>query len=189
MIGNDIVDLMKVKKEINWQRKGFMNKIFSHQEQQFILSQKDQEIMVWILWSVKEAVYKINYRENGKREFAPTKILCSNIQTSEKRLTIEVSYHLSNYYAQTFLFENYIHSIATSSLSFIDKVITKVILDYPSDYPIYLQENDLLPKYCVILKTKTGIPYLFNNQNHKSLPISISHHGNLLGIAYINQLI
>ena len=35
MIGNDIVDLDLARKESNWKRKGFLDKIFSLQEQQF----------------------------------------------------------------------------------------------------------------------------------------------------------
>ena len=36
MIGNDIVDLALAQKESNWKRKGFLDKIFTLQEQLFI---------------------------------------------------------------------------------------------------------------------------------------------------------
>ena len=33
MIGNDIIDLALAKKENNWQRKGFLDKLFTPKEQ------------------------------------------------------------------------------------------------------------------------------------------------------------
>jgi len=57
MIGNDIVDLELALKESNWKRKGFLNKIFTNEEQLLISSAINPEIMVWNLWSRKEAAY------------------------------------------------------------------------------------------------------------------------------------
>ena len=36
MIGNDIVDLALAKKQSNWRRKGYFEKIFTQQEQHLI---------------------------------------------------------------------------------------------------------------------------------------------------------
>ena len=36
MIGNDVVDLELAKKESNWQRRGFLSKIFTKNEQRLI---------------------------------------------------------------------------------------------------------------------------------------------------------
>ena len=47
MIGNDIVDLALAQKESNWKRKGFLDKIFTLQEQLFINLSENQEIEVW----------------------------------------------------------------------------------------------------------------------------------------------
>ena len=55
MIGNDIVDLALAEKESNWKRKGFIDKIFTPQEQSLIKTSINQEIIIWNLWSRKEA--------------------------------------------------------------------------------------------------------------------------------------
>ena len=47
MIGNDVVDLALAKIESNWQRKGFLNKIFTENEKILIQKSKNQELMVW----------------------------------------------------------------------------------------------------------------------------------------------
>ncbi|HBI01226.1 4'-phosphopantetheinyl transferase superfamily protein, partial [uncultured Flavobacterium sp.] len=74
MIGNDVIDLALAKVESNWQRKGYLDKLFTTKEQNLIFSAENRTIMVWILWSKKEAVYKIIRQENGLRGFYPLKI-------------------------------------------------------------------------------------------------------------------
>jgi phosphopantetheinyl transferase (holo-ACP synthase) len=59
MIGNDIVDLSLAPKESNWKRKGFLDKIFTKNEQLRIIKSDNPENMVWNLWTRKEAAYKI----------------------------------------------------------------------------------------------------------------------------------
>src|SRR5690606_6113828 len=62
--------------ESNWQRKGWQEKIFLDAERAQIGTSKDPEIMVWLLWSMKEAAYKIYHRMHGKRSFAPKDFDC-----------------------------------------------------------------------------------------------------------------
>jgi hypothetical protein len=49
LIGNDVIDLSLAKKESNWQRKGFLKKLFSNDEQQLILEALNSFEMVWRL--------------------------------------------------------------------------------------------------------------------------------------------
>ena len=76
MIGNDVIDLSLAKIESNWQRKGFLKKLFSNDEQQLILGASNSFEMVWRLWSMKEAAYKIYTQQHIVRFFAPKKFEC-----------------------------------------------------------------------------------------------------------------
>ena len=76
MIGNDIVDLQLARKESNWQRPRFLQKIFTEEEQHFIHTSSDKDVAVWLLWTGKESVYKIIARLEKRRFFAPKKIVC-----------------------------------------------------------------------------------------------------------------
>ena len=67
MIGNDVIDLTLANQESNWKRKGFLQKLFSASEQQRILKSANPSQMVWILWSIKESVYKANLRMDYNR--------------------------------------------------------------------------------------------------------------------------
>ena len=76
MIGNDIVDLALAKIESNWLRNGFLDKIFTQKEQLLIANAINPEIMIWNLWTRKEAAYKIYNRKTGFRGYIPLKLEC-----------------------------------------------------------------------------------------------------------------
>ncbi len=63
MIGNDVVDLKAAAAESNWRRKGFLEKVFSREERKYIFAAPDEDEMVWLLWSMKEAAYKARQRK------------------------------------------------------------------------------------------------------------------------------
>ena len=58
MIGNDVIDLKAAKKESNWRRKGFLQKLFTETEQDYILHSENPFLSVWLFWSMKEAFFK-----------------------------------------------------------------------------------------------------------------------------------
>ena len=63
MIGNDIVDFQKAALESNWLREGYLDKLFCKEEKELILDSKNPHQMVWLLWTMKEAGYKIHFRQ------------------------------------------------------------------------------------------------------------------------------
>ena len=83
MIGNDIIDLSLAKAQSNWQRKGFLEKQFSANEQRFILAATNSFILVWRFWSMKEAAYKCYTQQYQKRFFAPQKFECSMVSKTK----------------------------------------------------------------------------------------------------------
>ena len=158
MIGNDVVDIIKSRKESNWQRKGFLNKIFTPEEQQFIAIYPDPEIMVWILWSMKEAAYKIYNRQTAIRSFNPKQLVCS---INNKHYGTVMCYNLI-FYTTTSVKDNCIYTVASTSKKNLKNV-----------YEIY----DPL-----IFKDDNGLPYVLNNKG-KIQPVSVSHHGKYYKIA------
>lgn len=76
MTGNDLVDLKQASIESNWKRKGYLEKVFTSAEQHLILYAAKPDVLVWLLWSMKEAAYKIHNRRSGVREYAPLKLNC-----------------------------------------------------------------------------------------------------------------
>lgn len=161
MIGNDVVDLEFAKKESNWQRKGFLDKIFTKNEQFLIQKSKNQDITLWCLWSRKEAAYKIWNRETGIRKFNPIQFECFDLESEIGK----VKFKNTIYFTKTQILIDYIHTIA---------VLNKEIFN-----------NIKFIKKIIIIERKKGIPF-YINENQEIKPVSKSHHGRFESIITIN---
>lgn len=153
MIGNDIVDLALARKESNWKRNRFLDKIFTQEEQLFIENAINPEVMIWNLWSRKEAAYKIYNREAGFRGFIPLKLVC--FYESETKGTISCNGNI--YYTKTTVTNNFVYTIATAKLDYFSQ-IKKITPDYK-------------------ISKIDGIPFVIDNTTLISNPVSITHHG------------
>ena len=153
MIGNDIVDLALARKESNWKRKGYLEKIFTKEEQLLISHSQNPGNMVWNLWSRKEAVYKIYNRETQIRKFNPLELVCFDTHL----IIGKVIYEGHIYFVKTEVTDEYIHSVAVTNADHFDK-IKRV------DSKIKVEKQN-------------GLPFILNIENQVLKPISISHHG------------
>ncbi|WP_080053849.1 4'-phosphopantetheinyl transferase family protein [Spirosoma aerolatum] len=190
MIGNDIVDLTQARKESNWQRKGFFQKLFTAHEQYLINTADDPERMVWLLWSMKESAYKANFRQTSLRRFAPQKISCQLTAITETEATGSVFYELT-YQAKTILTSTYIASLAFSVANSSNVQQQTIHLDRTARLYQSVQVRQKLLQYCswklsvpasdiLLSQQANGIPDLIVAQSDSQsmiIPVSISHHG------------
>ncbi|WP_367209014.1 4'-phosphopantetheinyl transferase superfamily protein [Sphingobacterium sp. R2] len=157
MIGNDVIDLVQSRKDSNWKRKGFVSKLFTEQEQLLIVNSVDTEIIVWLLWSMKEAAYKIWNRETGIRKFMPKRLLCSVIERSFFTARGEVICEGKRYYTKTTFCPDFIHTVAVGELDHLDNIVEITASE--------------------IVKDSLGIPGISINDEDAVLPVSVSNHG------------
>jgi phosphopantetheinyl transferase (holo-ACP synthase) len=140
-MGNDLVDLQTAAAESNWRRKGYLPKIFTPPEQQLIADAARPDVLVWLLWSMKEATYKIHSAKTGIRSFAPTSLACGDLCLQDKRATGIVRVDQTLYYTRSEINEDFIHSLSSFSsemLPFIKQEIYDVALhtfDYRARNP------------------------------------------------------
>lgn len=153
MIGNDIVDLELARKESNWKRKGFLDKIFTRHEQVLIHNSSNPELMVWNLWSRKEAAYKIYNRITGIRGYFPWKLQCHYENESLGKVQIDDFI----FYTQTEITTDYVYTTAVSDTIVFDKIKL-------------LETSDNIKK-------TNGIPYIIDIDSNIIQPVSITHHG------------
>ena len=138
MIGNDVVNLTLAKTESNWQRKGFLDKVFTKGEQNIIFGSENQDITVWTLWSRKEAVYKILRQKGESRGFYPLLINCSH----ENGL---VHYKDSVFYSTTQIRNNCIHTIAVTRVTdfeYVTDLNQHKVSIYENEIPFYLENGN-----------------------------------------------
>jgi phosphopantetheinyl transferase (holo-ACP synthase) len=180
MVGNDIVDLRVAKKESNWQRPRFLEKLFTLKEQQLIRDAQDSFIMVWRLWAMKEAAYKLYTQINPSRFYNPKGFECQ-IEGNSGTLKFQDF----KCYVQTKLTSNYILSEARLNKSVMNSEVivlnsknlktqstflkTKLLESISENYNISIFDLNFK-------KSEFGIPQV--NFNSESLNISLTHHGN-----------
>lgn len=163
MIGNDVVDIIQSRKEGNWQREGFIQKIFTHKEKLLITQATEPEIMVWLLWSMKEAAYKIYNRQTKIREYIPKKLQCTLLSQNHDYILGQVLCLENIYYTKTILNKDEIYTIAVSNLHDFDQVVE-------------IEKKD-------ITKDKHGIPYL---KSDIFQDVSVSNHGRFEKVVTLN---
>lgn len=127
MIGNDIVDLAQAEKDSNWKRAGYLEKLFTKEEQFLISSDIHQECMVWLLWTMKESAYKISSARSKLREFAPVKLSCNNLIIYDNTATGNVTYNDQLYFTRSTIEKIYIHTIAAISQEELDLIRIDII--------------------------------------------------------------
>ncbi|AWI27279.1 phosphopantetheinyl transferase [Flavobacterium pallidum] len=162
MIGNDLVDLAAAAKESNWRRKGYLQKIFTETEQSYIINSPKPEIVVWILWSMKEAAYKIWNRESGMRSFNPKAFECQICQICENTATGKVYFGSAEYLSETIINTAFLHTTCRNH-DYIKPLFTSIAC-HGSD--IEMRNH--------IIRDKAGIPIA---AKQPEAFISKSHHG------------
>ena len=162
-MGNDIVDLALAKIESNWKRKGYLNKLFTDLEQNYIRTAKNQDIMVWILWSLKESTYKAYQRIQINRGFYPQKIKIKSLEIKDSIALSKLELFGMDFFGKTIITSEWIHSIVTTKVSDLNQILEVKPKDIKKD-------KNFLP-YCAI-----------SNQS-----ISISHHGAYQKIVQLNK--
>ncbi|MGY4384402.1 phosphopantetheinyl transferase (holo-ACP synthase) [Pedobacter sp. UYP24] len=139
MIGNDIVDLQQAEQDSNWKRPGYLDKLFTSEEQFLIASAVHPDVMVWLLWTMKESTYKIESKTNKLHEFAPVKLICNNLIIHEDTATGNVTYGNQVYFTKSILLTEYIHTIAGLTSEELDAVriaiTTPIIENYRINNP------------------------------------------------------
>lgn len=181
MIGNDIVDLEIAAVESNWQRPGFLEKIFCEEEQESIFSARQPARQVWLLWSMKEAAYKAHQRKtNAARSFKPLSINCISCSAENTAASGIVLIGKDLYYLNSFLGNNYIHSIATLSENgaYISKVFPASVKLKERLIKKISEVKCLSAEKILFNKNTHFIPYVTYNEQVIDCHFSLSHHGN-----------
>lgn len=194
MIGNDIVDLNVASVESNWQRKGFLNKIFTEEEQRVILNSENSFQSVWLFWSMKESAYKIYIRKHKNRFFAPKKFICKLVSEVKGIVFIDQE----SYPTSSIIDTKYIFTQATmTNDANLDNSHFKVKNKSHQDdsKKAYKQLKETVSKKLNIpiielqlKKDKIGIPKLYHNRTPLEVSFSLSHHGKYGAYSLLNTL-
>jgi phosphopantetheinyl transferase (holo-ACP synthase) len=186
MIGNDIVDLERARVESNWQRSGFLGKLFTADEQRLIQLSTDPGTMVWTLWSMKESAYKLIVRRTGRPFFAPQKLVCYVTELDRHTLAGSVFYQ-QEYTVTTVITPHYVASIALDApkkTPFVHQIVMLDDVDYQHQHErmrqavkLFIASKTATPvNDIVICKNDIDVPSV-RIRERRCIPVSLSHHG------------
>ncbi|MBW8243514.1 4'-phosphopantetheinyl transferase superfamily protein [Muricauda oceani] len=172
MVGNDIVDLAEARYASNWQRPRFLDKLFSESEQTYIQNTANPFRMVWRLWSIKEASYKLYTQLHPVRFYNPKAFECETNHNSWV-----VGFKDFQCYIETTETANYILSEARLNRQNLGSNIIKFESTGQKQQSNELKERLLS---CVadsyqLVKNEMGVPALTNGE--QILSVSLTHHG------------
>jgi phosphopantetheinyl transferase (holo-ACP synthase) len=184
MIGNDLVDLKLASTQSNWQRKGFLDKLFTPKEQGYILNSNNPFETVWLLWSMKESAYKAYLQTHGDRFFSPKKLACSLISNNKGTVLINNSL----FFSESEINEEFIYTVAFSEKynnNFITDCFgfehsdfnTQRSVTYQNILAAFANELKLPIGLLSIQKNAQGIPQLFQDGILHKNSFSLTHHG------------
>lgn len=179
----DLVDWAQAKAESNWRRRGFLAKVFSSQEQQFILDYPDPDARVWTFWSMKESVYKLSLTQNQIRRYAPSALECQIISCHSKGLLGKVISGGKTYLTQSVFTTEYVLTTASLTEAFEKPLLvsfenTSYLCQHQTmDNSIraHLTQRFRLPEPWIQSKTSAGITSF--SSLHKRVLIPSTHHG------------
>lgn len=184
MIGNDLVDLKLAAKQSNWQRKGFLDKLFTSKEQGYILDSDDPFKTVWLLWSMKESAYKAYFQTHNDRFFSPKNLKCHLILKNKGTVLINnVLFFAESKINEEFIYtvafsEKYNNSFLTDCFEFDHQDFkTQRSQTYQKVLAAFAKELKLPIGLLNIKKNAQGIPQLFQGEKLLKNSFSLTHHG------------
>jgi phosphopantetheinyl transferase (holo-ACP synthase) len=186
MIGNDVVDFHLAKKQNNWQRPGFLQKIFTVYEQAQILSSESPEFLIWLFWSMKESAYKAHQRLQGlPPKFNPWQFECVVKELSQEKAIGEVNISNDQFLTYSYLKNNCVYTYCQEEKS--QKLVHQISSaeNLKNELLQKISEAIKIPKEDLnINKDQNRIPQLFHLENKLELAFSLSHHGNHAAFAF-----
>jgi len=152
------------------------------------------EQYVWLLWSIKESVYKCIKRAHPELSFSPRKIIVRQISRSETYRSL-VYFNSIPFHAESRVNDKFISTLATNDDGF-DKICWDVQQIGRTDPETQSRQvrSALLQRLrsffpgdqLQIEKSETGYPVLVRNSTAVDLPISFSHHHDLVFYSFIS---
>ncbi|WP_339893440.1 4'-phosphopantetheinyl transferase superfamily protein [uncultured Algibacter sp.] len=189
MIGIDIIDIAEAKRTSNWERPRFLEKLFTLNEQQLIHASKNPFIMVWRLWSMKEAAYKLYTQTHPERFYNPKQFQCEiigvKLKVKYKDFQCFINTKITTQYilSEASLIENKITSkylkLTFSDFNSQSKITKEALIAAVSD------QLNILKSKLKISKSEFGIPSMYYNAKKLNIRISLSHHGNFGAYGFV----
>jgi phosphopantetheinyl transferase (holo-ACP synthase) len=194
--GNDIVALAATDED-RTSRPRFYSRILTPAE----LSLYDEltgeglsfSSFVWLMWSIKESVYKYVSRAEPGLRFAPLKIPVTSLRRREDHYSGMIGYGPLTLYSRTFLADETIMTVVSAQEDFsnVHWGLRRI------ENPDYSTQSALVRTFALqslsmvlpgaelrIIKSPDGPPEVWDGEHRLHMPLSLAHHGPYVAWSY-----
>lgn len=185
MIGNDLVYIPDWPKLPAERHRRFRQKLYTPLE----LSLLDN-LPVYgeaLFWSVKEAIYKIVYRQKPVAFYAPKAFEVKIVEQLGQQFWCRAEYAGTEYISCTDPLPDYLHSVALEKgVSKRFNGVQRQLQPYQRGQPkILIAPNG--EEQSIIAKDHFGIPYFKRESALNNSYLSLSHDGYMLALAWLDS--
>jgi phosphopantetheinyl transferase (holo-ACP synthase) len=191
--GNDIVALAATDPE-RTSRYRFYSRVLTHTELDLVpRTTLPFSTFVWLLWSIKESVYKYVSRANPRLSFAPLKIPVGQLRSRDDFFEGLIRYEGVMLYSRSFIQDNTILSVVSGEKDF---AFTRWRLHAIGDSD-YASQSAFVRKFVVeslstvvpaaglrIIRTLDGPPEVWDRERVLDIPVSLAHHDRYVAWSY-----
>lgn len=185
----------------------YLKKILTNAEIEFVHDAGNPEEMLWALWACKETAYKVVSKGDAGVPFLPRQWSVQLNCSDNMPWKTEVVFPQGNdVFVRIFFAENYVHCIGSDNLADLDKIIWGID-PVPHTEAFEIVDHSLFVRECLcrkladtyhlnfreleVRRAKKDLelqpPYLFYENKRASFDISLSHDGQFVAYAFIDN--
>ena len=185
-IGNDIVDLCDPLAQSKENNLAFLARVFSSEEQRLISKSIAPHVMLWTLWSIKEASLKAAKKLLSNINFIPKKFSCEIIEA--KRARWRCYYNSACFNVHVTTTSDYVHAVAVSNdVFFISTVLAEKSEENASNTVRVLALRLLAELGVLADAIRHKPPRFYRNETEvENWDVSLSHDGRFIAAAVLN---
>ena len=191
--GNDIIALAETDEDKTSRYRFYSRILWPGELSGFAATGLSFSTFVWLLWSIKESVYKYVSRSNPQLVFAPLKIPVNGLTFQEDYYKGIICYGGLNLFSRSFLRDDSIMTIVNAGEDF-NSVRWGVRAIGDSSYPtqsagvrtfaLQSLSADLPGAALRIIKAPDGPPEVWDGERLLDIPLSLAHHGRFVAWSY-----
>lgn len=186
-IGNDIVDLNDPQAKSKENNLAFLSRIFSSAEQRLISESSAPHVMLWTLWSIKEASFKAAQKLLSNIRFIPKKFSCEIIEAKSARWLCYYNSACFNVHVTTT--SDYVHAVAVNDASFFLSAVLLENCEENASNTVRVLALRLLAELGVLADAIRHKPPRFyrNETEIEGWDVSLSHDGRFIAAAVLDN--
>ncbi len=191
MIGNDVIDCRLLPESTPRRSRRFWNKVLTADEQPLASNARQR----WALWAAKESAFKVEARRGVAKRFCPKRYRVVQLKRAPDRLLGQIDGQLASYPLDVLLLPDCLLARCwEADLAPPAWCLRRREAGQPPSLAVRQLLQEVVtthlpePHSWQIQAPYRGIPSLVRPNYSHRLPVSLSHHGAYIAVAWPSQI-